>query len=217
MESFKKARENMIEQQIRPWSVTEPTILDLMRDMPREAFVPKGMESVAYTDTDIPLVDGHHMMAPKVVARMLQALAIKPSDKILEIGTGTGYMTALLSKLGSQVTSIDINEQCFAMAKDNLASGYPNVSLEHGDGCFGLAKHAPFDVIVVNGSYPTRVPSELLEQLNHQGRIGAIVGQEPCMCAVILTKHGQSIEQEKLFEVLSTPLVNAPTPSAFTF
>ena len=218
MRDTSQARFNMIEQQIRPWEVLDERVLELMAEVPREDFVPEACRSLAYTDTAIPLGDGQVMMPPKLAARILQALDIRPTETVLEVGTGSGYFTALLARLARHVFSVDINPDMTRQAQEKLAAhGIHNVTLETGDGARGWEKHAPYDVIVLTGSVPV-LPDSVREQLRTGGRLLAIVGDSPVMEVKLITRRGESDwTEESLFETDLPPLMNAPQPDRFHF
>ncbi len=213
-----QARFNMVEQQIRTWEVLEESVLDLLMDTPRDAFVPDRFRSMAYADIAIPLAHGEQMMHPKVEAHALQALNIKPSDRILEIGTGSGYLTALLAKSGQHVVSVDLHDDLQHQAANNLkAHGIENVTLEQGDGLKGWPEQGPYDVIVLTGSV-SELPEELKAQLNPGGRLFAVIGHPPAMTAFVFTRLGDiEWEQKALFETDLAPLVGAAKPKTFEF
>jgi protein-L-isoaspartate(D-aspartate) O-methyltransferase len=166
-----EARHNMIEQQIRTWGVLDQTVLDLLAQVPREDFVPAAYRNLAFSDLSIPLGNGEVMMPPRVEARLLQALAIKPHETVLEIGTGSGYFTALLAKLARHVFSVEIQAEFLASARKVLEEhDIYNVSLELGDAARGWDRHAPYDVIVVTGSLPI-LPESCKTQLKVGGRL----------------------------------------------
>ena len=174
--NFEQARFNMIEQQIRPWEVLDPTVLATLGQLKREDFVPAAYRELAFADLELPIAAGQTMLAPRVEARFLQELALKKTDKVLEIGTGTGYMAALLAALTEHVVTVEINPELAATAKQNLANaGIDNVSIEIGDGAQGWSARGPYDVIVVSGSLP-EVPPALLQQLRRGGRLAVVVG-----------------------------------------
>ena len=213
-----QARHNMIEQQIRPWDVLDQRVLELIDALPRENFVPAAYIKLAYADINIPLDHGQVMMAPKVEARMVQALAIKDTDTILEVGTGSGYVTALLARSGKRVYSVDIYPDVTAAAGRKLAElGIDNVILETGDAVNGWDRHGPYDVIAITGSLPT-LPEGFLQSLKIGGRLFVVTGQEPVMEARLITRTSEQgwIEQA-LFETVLPPLVNAPQPQRFVF
>ncbi len=209
-----QARFNMVEQQIRTWEVLDPGILDLITSTRREEFVPAQYRDLAFADIMIPLGHGQMMMEPKVEARLLQALAIEPSDIILEVGTGSGYFTALLAKLGKHVYSVDILPD-FVQSTQRALSGHSihNVTLETGDAAKGWDKHGPYDVIAITGSLPV-LPESFLRALKPGGRMVAILGEPPVMEAVLVT-HGGA--RESLFETSVAALLHAGQPPQFVF
>lgn len=220
---FEKARFNMVEQQVRPWDVLDQTVLDLLFVVKREEFVPEPYRALAFTDMEIPLkidgVDtGEFMWSPKLEARIVQELAIRPHDTVLEIGTGSGYLSALLAHKAHHVLSIEIEPRLRAFAEANLArAGVHNVKVEVGDGSRGWPGKAPYDVIVVTGSLPI-VPDGLGRQLRIGGRMAVIVGEDPVMTAQVITRAtNASFDAVKLFETRVTPLKNAERPSSFRF
>ena len=215
--NLENARFNMIEQQIRPWEVLDQRVLDLLNKLPREDFVPQRYRKLAYTDTSIPLGNDQVMMPPRVEARILQALNIQADDTVLEVGTGSGYVTALLASLSDHVYSVDINADMTRTAGDKLADhGITNVTLETGDAARGWDAHAPYDVIVITGSLPL-LPVNFKQALKIGGRLVAIVGDSPVMEVVLITRVGESEwAQETLFETDLPALINAPEPERFT-
>jgi protein-L-isoaspartate(D-aspartate) O-methyltransferase len=216
--NFDIARHNMVVSQIRTWDVADEGILALVSRAPRQDFVPPEFRNLAYADMQIPLGHGEVMMAPLVEARLLQALAIKPTDKILEIGTGSGYVTWLLSQLGKKVHSVEIRAEFTQRASEKLAAhGAANVELEIGDGARGWDKHAPYDVIFVTGSTPI-LPEGFKKNLAIGGRLAVIVGQSPAMEARLITRLTESsFETQGLFETDLPALQNAPSPDKFVF
>jgi protein-L-isoaspartate(D-aspartate) O-methyltransferase len=215
---LEQARFNMVEQQIRPWEVLDQTVLDLLFKVRREEFVPAAYRSLAFFDMEIPLGQGESMWSPKLEARALQALQLKKTDKVLEIGTGSGYLTALLASLAGQVYSVEIHPDFIRDAETRLkAHGFDNITLETGDASLGWEKHAPYDVIVVTGSLPV-MPANLPAQLAPGGRLFAITGDDPVMEAQLVTcvSHGV-FRTESLFETSVKPLVNAVQPERFVF
>ena len=216
--NIESARHNMVVNQIRAGSVLDDRILELVGRGPRQDFVPDALRNLAFVDLQIPLGHGEVMMAPLVEARLLQALAIKPADKILEIGTGSGYMTWLLAQLGAKVHSVEIRAEFTDRASGRLAAhGARNVELEIGDGARGWDKHAPYDVILVTGSLPL-LPEEFKKQLKVGGRLVAIVGKSPAMAAQLATRLSESgFDTRGLFETSLPPLQNALAPSGFVF
>jgi protein-L-isoaspartate(D-aspartate) O-methyltransferase len=216
--NIESARHQMVVSQIRTGSVLDDRILELVGRGPRQDFVPEALRNLAFVDMQIPLGHGEVMMAPLVEARLLQELAIKPTDKILEIGTGSGYMTWLLAQLGAKVHSVEIRAEFTDRASRRLAAhGAGNVQLEIGDGARGWDKHAPYDAILVTGSLPL-LPDEFKNQLRVGGRLAAIVGRSPAMEAQLITRLTEaSFATRGLFETDLPPLQNALAPSAFVF
>jgi protein-L-isoaspartate(D-aspartate) O-methyltransferase len=216
------ARFNMVEQQIRTWEVLDQKVLDLLMSLKREEFVPRASTALAFADLEIPLVsggaDGAVMLSPKVEARILQEVAPRPTDTVLEIGAGSGYMAALLASLAKQVVTVEIRPELKQMAETNLRQqGLRNVSVELGDAAQGWAAHAPYDVIVVSGSVPV-LPDALLAQLKPGGRLFAIVGDAPVMEAQLVTCVAPgSYNAVNLFETCVAPLTNAAQPARFVF
>jgi protein-L-isoaspartate(D-aspartate) O-methyltransferase len=216
------ARFNMVEQQIRTWEVLDQKVLDLLMSLKREEFVPRASVALAFADLEIPLVaggkDGAVMLSPKVEARILQEVAPRPTDSVLEIGAGSGYMAALLASLAKQVVTVEIRPELKQMAETNLRQqGLRNVSVELGDAALGWAAHAPYDVIVVSGSTPV-LPDSLLAQLKPGGRLFAIVGDAPVMEAQLVTcVAAGSYNAVNLFETCVAPLTNAAQPARFVF
>jgi protein-L-isoaspartate(D-aspartate) O-methyltransferase len=228
---IERARFNMVEQQIRTWEVLDQSVLDLLLLVRREEFVPPAYRALAFTDMEIPLklavepsdggrqVDtGETMFAPKVEARFLQELGVKPHEHVLEIGTGSGHMAALLAHKAQHVLSVEIDERLKRFAEANLARmGVRNVRVELGDGAQGWPARAPYDVIMVSGALPV-LPEKLLAQLKIGGRLAAIVGEPPVMSAQIVTRVSDSgYDTLHLFETLAKPLRNALRPSRFKF
>ncbi len=215
---LEQARFNMVEQQIRPWDVLDQTVLDLLFKLRREEFVPAPYRSLAFVDMEIPLGHGESMWSPKLEARCVQSLQLGKTDKVLEVGTGSGYLTALLASLAGHVHSVEIHADFLKEAEARLkAHGFGNVSLEAGDASRGWANHAPYDVIVVTGSLPV-MPDSLPAQLAPGGRLFAVVGDDPVMQAQLVTCASRGVyRSENLFETSLKPLVNAPQPERFVF
>lgn len=218
MTNVELARFNMVEQQVRPWDVLDPQVLDLMESTPRETFVPAGYEDVAYADVDIPIGHGEFMLAPKYVGRLLQALDISDGDIALEVGCGTGYVTAMLSKVCRQVFSVDIHQDFVDTTANNLKTqGIENVTLETGDAAHGWDAHRPYDAIFISGSIPV-LPENFQNSLNRGGRLVAFVGDSPVMEAILITRTGENEwRTETLFETEIKPLENATKPQRFVF
>ncbi|MEE8482048.1 MAG: protein-L-isoaspartate O-methyltransferase [Acidiferrobacterales bacterium] len=190
--AIKTARYNMVEQQIRPWDVFDKRVLDMMGEAPRHEYVPVAYRNLAFADMHIPLGKSREMMSPKVEARLLQALEIQPTDKILEVGTGCGYLTSLLATLGGHVHSVDTDSDMIQLASDQLAAhAVDNVSLEIGNATDSWDTHQPYDVILVNGALPA-LPQSLCENLTIGGRLIAIVGKPPVMEALLIQRVGKN-------------------------
>ncbi|MEZ7912707.1 MAG: protein-L-isoaspartate O-methyltransferase [Propionivibrio sp.] len=213
-----QARFNMIEQQIRPWEVLDPSVLSLLSVVRREAYVPEAQRDLAFADVELPLGYGQSMLAPRVEARILQELAIKNTDKVLEIGTGSGYMAALLAAKAEFVYSVEIVPELVEFARANLKrAGVANVSVDLGDGAHGWPLYAPYDVIVLSGSTPV-LPEAIQQQLRIGGRLVAIVGEAPAMQVKLVTRTGEDAYTAiTVFETVAAPLVNAQARSAFVF
>jgi protein-L-isoaspartate(D-aspartate) O-methyltransferase len=213
-----QARFNMVEQQIRTWEVLDQEVLDLLYVVRREEFVPEACRALAFSDLEIPIGENEHMMQPKLEARILQEMSLKKSDKVLEVGTGSGYLTALLAHRALHVYSIEIHASLKALAEHNLGHEAPeNVTLELGDAARGWAKHAPYDVIVLTGSTPI-LPQSLLDQMKPGGRLFAVVGDAPVMEARLVTcVTPGSFHSTGLFETCLAPLKNAAQPKRFEF
>jgi protein-L-isoaspartate(D-aspartate) O-methyltransferase len=215
---IEQTRFNMVVQQIRPWYVLDDNVLDLLYKLKREEFVPSESHVMAFVDMEIPLGHGQVMLTPKMEARIVQELHVNPTDKILEVGSGSGYMTALLAQRGEHVYSVEIIPELKAMAEKNLrAHGITNVTLEQGDAARGWPQHAPYDAIVLTASTPA-LPEAFQNSLNPGGRLFAIVGEDPVMEALIITCTAPGeFTTTKLFETSTAPLINALQPARFTF
>jgi len=215
---FERARFNMVEQQIRPWEVLDQRVLDLLMRVRREDYVPARYRELAFADMEIPIGHGETMLAPKIEARMLQELALAPEDRILEVGTGSGYMTALLASLGSHVYSVDIVPEFIQTAGVKLAAhGVTNVTLESGDAARGWDRHAPYDAVVVTGSLPV-LPDAFPKSLRPGGRLIVVVGEPPVMEAQLITcVSAGAYSTTGLFETCIAPLRNAVQPERFVF
>ena len=216
--NIEQARFNMIEQQIRPWNVLDQDVLDLLVVVKREDFVPAAYKALAFVDTEIPLPGGEAMLTPKIEARLLQEVQLKKHENVLEIGTGSGYMAALLAHKGRHVTSIEILPQLKELAEANLArAGVSNVTVELGDGAEGWSQGGPFDVIVISGALEA-LPEAFLKQVKVGGRIAAIIGDAPAMAAQVVTRVSETAyDTVKVFETNVKPLTSLVKRSRFTF
>ncbi len=216
--NLEEVRFNMVEQQIRTWSVLDDTVLELLYKVHREDFVPAEYKSMAFVDMEIPLGHGQLMHQPKMEARILQEVQVKKTDKILEVGTGSGYLTALLAAKGDHVYSVEIVPELKAMAEANLkAHDISNVTLEEGDASHGWPGHAPYDVIIITASTPI-LPEAFKQCLNPGGRLFAIVGNAPIMSVVLITCEAPGVFSTKhLFETYINPLSNAQQSERFVF
>ena len=212
------ARFNMIEQQIRPWEVLNQGVLSLLALVKREDFVPTAYRALAFVDTEVPLPCGQSMLEPKVEARLLQELAVLRHERVLEIGTGSGYMAALLAHQAQHVISLEIQPELARMATDNLRrASILNVQVREADGARGLPAEGPFDVVVLSGSVAD-VPLALLNQLKVGGRLVAVVGQLPVMRAVLTTRSSEAgFGRVDLFDTVAPRLSGFDEPSRFTF
>lgn len=216
--NLEHARFNMVEQQIRTWEVLDPTVLDLLLHVHREDFVPPGHRALAFADMEIPIGHDAVMLSPKLEARMLQEVAVQPGDAILEVGTGTGHMTALLASLGRHVYSVDIVPEFTRGAGATLkAAGITNVTLETGDAARSWDKHGPYDIIVLTGSEPV-LSDAFAAALKPGGRLIAVVGEAPVMQTRLITcVHAGAYNSVTLFETCIPSLKNAPQPQRFIF
>lgn len=216
--NIEQARFNMIEQQIRPWEVLDPQVLDLLFVVKREDFVPEAYRNLAFADMEIPIGSGQVMLAPRIEARLLQDVGIQKTDKVLEIGTGSGYMAALLAARVDHVVTVECRPELADFARQNLArAGVANVTVETGCGAEGWAQCGPYDVIVVSGSVPV-LPDALLRQLRIGGRLVAVVGEAPVMEAQLITCTGDGVYQTvNLFETVIPALDGVSPKSRFAF
>jgi protein-L-isoaspartate(D-aspartate) O-methyltransferase len=220
--NVEQARFNMVEQQIRPWEVLDQEVLDLLYVVRREEFVPEAYRALAFSDLEIPLLEnagpGERMLQPKVEARILQEVAPKKTEKVLEVGTGSGYMAALLAHRAHHVHSVEISTALAHLAAANLRrAGVANLTLEAGDAARGWSKHAPYDVIVLTGSTP-ELPDAFLAQLAPGGRLFAVVGEAPVMEARLVTCVAPgSYNTVDLFETVIAPLAHALERNKFEF
>jgi protein-L-isoaspartate(D-aspartate) O-methyltransferase len=219
--NLEQARINMVEQQIRPWEVLDQDVLDLLYLVPREEFVPPQYRALAFSDLEIPLEEGargERMWQPKMEARVIQELALKKTDSVLEVGTGSGYLTALLSHRAGHVHTVEIKPRLAELGGRNLArQGIDNVTLQTGDAARGWPSQAPYDAIVLTGSTPL-LPAAFLEQLAPGGRLFAVVGEAPAMTARLVTCTAPgAYGSVDLFETVIAPLAGAEHPSRFKF
>jgi protein-L-isoaspartate(D-aspartate) O-methyltransferase len=211
------AREQMIEQQVHAWDVFDERVLATMRQVQREKFAPAPFSEIAFADAPIPLPRGQSMLPAKIQGRILQALAVNPADIALEIGAGSGYLSACLGKLAARVRSLEIIPELAELARRNLfAAAINNVSVEIADG-MQVGEQAAYDVIAVTGSLPL-YDERFQQALRIGGRLFVVVGQAPVMEAWQVTRIGErEWQREGLFETVIAPLVNAPRPSEFVF
>ena len=220
--NIEQARFNMIEQQIRPWDVLDAGVLELLAVVRREDFVPPAYRALAFVDTEVPLPSAsgatQSMLAPKVEARLLQELAVHKHERVLEIGTGSGFMAALLAHKAQHVTTLEINPELAASARRNLEdAGVMNAAVVELDGVSGCAADAPYDVIVISGSV-FEVPDTVLDQLKPGGRLVAIVGSEPVMRAVLVTRSADGgLSRQVLFDTVAQRLQGFAEPTRFHF
>jgi protein-L-isoaspartate(D-aspartate) O-methyltransferase len=216
--NLEQARNNMVEQQIRTWEVLDQDVLDLLYLVPREDFVPPQYRALAFSDLEIPIGEGEKMWQPKLEARVVQELNLKKTDHVLEVGTGRGYLTALLAHRSGHVHSVEIKPALHELGRKNLArQGLDNVTLQVGDAAHGWPAQAPYDAIVLTGSTPL-LPRALLDQLAPGGRLFAVVGEAPAMTARLVTCTAPgAFGSIDLFETVLAPLVNAEHPPRFKF
>jgi len=214
---YEQARFNMIEQQIRTWDVLDSRVLDLLFAVKREDFVPAAYRTLAFADLELPLANGYRMWTPKMEARVIQELMLRSNDRVLEIGTGSGYLTALIASQAGDVTSVEIDPAMAADAASKLGRhGFSNARVEVGDGARGFGSEA-YDVIVLTGSTPL-LPERFLAQLAPGGRMFAVVGEPPAMRARLIRSEAPGATAVTgLFETVVAPLVNAPAPARFEF
>ena len=219
------ARFNMIEQQIRPWDVLDSHVLDLLAAVRREDFVPPALKALAFVDMQVPLrpgeaavLRGQVMLEPRVEARMLQDLQVQKHEKVLEIGTGSGFMAALLGHQSQRVLTLEIDDELAETARQNLQkAGVLNVEVRTADGASAdLSAHGPFDVIVLSGSVAS-VPDHLLALLNRGGRRMGIVGEEPMMRATLVQSAGSGLVTTQPWDTVAPRLIGFPEPQRFSF
>ena len=212
------ARFNMIEQQIRTWEVLDPVVLDLFNEVPREQFVAESQQGLAFADIELPIGYGQTMLSPKIEGKILQALGVKKTDKVLLVGTGAGYLTALLAKLAAHVHSVEVIPELSSLAKANLQKhNIHNVSLYIADAVNGYASEAPYDVIVFAGSLQIH-PSAAEQMLNTGGRMFSVVGELPIMQAILTQRVSDGVSRkEVLFETCLPPLMDTLKHNPFVF
>jgi len=215
---LERARYNMVESQIRTWEVLDQRVLDTLSAVRREEYVPDQYRPLAFVDMEIPLGHGEAMLTPKLEARILQELTLNGSDRVLEVGTGSGYMTALLAALAAHVHSVELHIDLARSAQRKLTDhGVRNVTVETGDAGNGWLAHAPYDAIVLTGSVPL-LPETFKGQLKSGGRLLAVVGVPPVMTAHLLTNMTPGVYGDVgLFETCIAPLRNVPQPERFVF
>ena len=219
---YNQARFNMVEQQVRPWDVLDPRVLNVIGNIPRELFTPEDCKQLAYADTRIPIgeYEGRtsHMLKPVIEGRMLQSLAITEDDTVLQIGTGTGYITSCLATLARHVDSVDINPEMTALAEKNLDRlGISNITLSTGDGSSKWEQKRFYDCIAIMGSLPT-IPGYYKNALKEGGRMFVITGDAPVMKALLVTRIGKNEWiLDELFETCIDPLIHAEKPAEFVF
>ena len=222
--NIENARSKMIEQQIRPWNVLDPNVLDLLTRVQREAFIPKSHRHLAFVDMEVPLPEHQVMLAPKVEARLLQELNLTPTDKALEIGTGSGFMAALIARLAASVLTVEKAPALAEFAQTNLKNAnITNVEIVQANGLLENPRwaHVGFDAIAISGAVE-KIPDHLIGLLNPGGRLVAITGQAPVMQAVLIERVGdapvnQGVRSTVLFETLTRLLDDAPKISHFKF
>ena len=216
--NMREARFNMIEQQIRTWEVLDPVVLAVLDEVPRENFVAESQKGLAFADVELPTSDGHTMLSPKMEGRILQAVGVKKTDKVLVVGTGSGYLTALLATLAKHVHSVDIHPDLSAVAALRLQKqNIHNVTLHVADAVNGYAPEAPYDVIIFTGSLPLR-PLAAEKMLKTGGRLFAVIGEMPIMEATLTERISEdAFRHEAIFETCLAPLDNAPQPQKFEF
>lgn len=216
--NMREARFNMIEQQIRTWEVLDPVVLDLFNEVPRENFVAESQQGLAFADVELPIGHGQTMLSPKIEGRILQALAIKRTDKVLLVGTGSGYLTALIAKLAKHVDAVEIIPELSSIASARLnRQNIHNVTLHIADALNDFATDASYDVIVFTGSLQL-YPNAAEHMLNIGGRMFAVVGEMPIMQAMLTQRVSEGVcRKEILFETCLPQLMNAPQAAKFEF
>lgn len=216
--NFETARHNMIEQQIRPWNVIDPVALETMEAVPRENFVPEAMKESAFSDVELPIGCNQVMLAPKVEAKSLQAMQLKKTDNVLEIGTGSGYMTALLAQLADKVCTVEIHSELSRQAEEKLrAEGFDNITFVIDDAANGFQQGGPYDAIILTGSVP-ELPESFKKSLKPGGRLFAVIGTAPVMEATLISRVSSSqFSSEVLFETVIPELENVMRAERFIF
>ncbi|HRF11193.1 MAG TPA: protein-L-isoaspartate O-methyltransferase [Candidatus Accumulibacter phosphatis] len=204
---MEQARFNMIEQQIRPWEVLDPEVLGVLAAVKREVFVPEAFKALAFADLELPIGNGQTMLPPKIEARILQEVGVRNTDIVLEVGTGSGHMAALLASKAEYVYSVEIDPVLAETARRNLRrAGVTNVSVETGDASQGWSGHSPYDLIVISGSLP-ELPDVFLQQLKLGGRLTAFIGEAPVMEAqLIIRTDDKAFNTINFFETVVAPL-----------
>ncbi|MCU7817946.1 MAG: protein-L-isoaspartate O-methyltransferase [gamma proteobacterium symbiont of Lucinoma myriamae] len=215
--NFEIARHNMIEQQIRPWNVIDPVTLDALDAIPRENYVLEAMKESAFSDVELPIGHDQVMLFPKIEAKILQSVQVQKTDTVLEIGTGSGYMTALLAHLADKVCTVEIHEQLSLQAQEKLAAeGFDNVTFVVADAAKGFDQNAPYDMIILTGSVP-QLPESFKQSLKKGGRLFAVIGTAPVMEATLITRVSSSqYSSEVLFETEVAALENVDYAETFT-
>ena len=216
--NIEQARFNMVEQQVRPWDVLDARVLQALRSVRREVFVPQEFALQAFSDVMLPLAQGQYMMSPVVEGRVLQALSVQEGERVLEIGTGSGFLAACFSQLGAVVTSVEIFSDLSELAQKTLnEEGYSNVVLETGDASQGWNDHHTYDVIAITGALPS-IPEAFKKKLNVGGRLFAVVGKEPAMEAMLVTRNTENDWQtQSLFETSLPYLLHVVPAAKFSF
>lgn len=223
-DATENARYNMVQQQVRPWNVDGDGVLEALYTVRREDFVPPAHYSLAFMDVEVPLTEdsnaiaqGLSMFQPRVEARMINDLDVQPSERVLEIGSGSGYSAALLSKLAHEVLTLEINPELADMARENLAgAGCANVTVRVADGAKDVLLEGPFDVILLSGSVEV-LPQELLAHLKEGGRMGVIVGQSPVMRYTVVSKNNGQVSSQEKWDIVAPRLQSFPTAPRFAF
>lgn len=214
--NFEQARFNMVEQQIRPWDVLDPKVLDLFMAIPRHEFVAESQQALAYSDIELPIGEGQTMLPPRIEGRILQAVDIEKDETVLEIGTGSGYMTALMAEAAQSVTTVEIFESLQEVAKERLKQ-FDNIEFAIGDGSHNWDDGKTYDVIVLTGAV-AELPEAYKNKLNLGGRLALTIGKDPVMTTQVITRVSDTEwETETLFETVIPSLVNAESKDEFSF